>query len=321
MKNSLVCALILAAASGAACSCSSGDGYRRAEGAAWGTTYHMVYKSADDLSDSIVAEMRRVEMSLSMFDDNSTVSRVNAGLTDTVDGYFVAVMAVCDRVNKASGGMFDPTVAPLTDLWGFGRKGRDTLLPDSASVADALVNVGFGKCRLEGPVVVRPEGMEFDFSAVAKGFGVDCVAAMLRRNGCTDYMVEIGGEVSVSGVNPSGRVWHIQVDSPSAELPGESGLAVLELTDCALATSGNYRNRRAVSPDSVVGHTIDPSTGYPRQRSVVSATVVSPSCALSDALATACMLLDTAEARAMLRRFPATSAMLCLSGDRIVEIP
>lgn len=301
--------------------CSPREQYRRAEGATWGTVYHIIYQSPRDLSDSIVAVMAKVEKSLSMFDSASTVSRINAGKTDSVDSFIEAVWKVCTLVNKSSGGMFDPTVAPLTDLWGFGRGGRDVEVPDSAAVAFALEKVGFGRCSISSGTISRPEGVEFDFSAVAKGFGVDCVASMLRRNGCSDYMVEIGGEVSVAGVNPSGKPWHIQIDSPAAQDVGGESIALLELTDCAIATSGNYRNNRRVGPDSVVGHTIDPTTGYPRRISVISATVVAPSCAVADAMATACMLLDSASVAGMVGSFPSTSALLYMADGSIVRVP
>lgn len=304
-----------------ACSCSRGESFRRCEGVAWGTTYHIIYKSAVNLSDSITAEMRRVEHSLSMFAPESTVSRLNSGSTDSVDAYIEAVWRICGRVNHLSGGMFDPTVAPLTDLWGFGRAGREVAVPDSGKVAATLERVGFRRCRLKDGRLERPEGCELDFSAVAKGFGVDCVAAMLSRNGCSDYMVEIGGEVSVSGLNPDGRKWRIQIDAPVDGLPGENAMGVMDLTNCALATSGNYRNKRRVAADSVVGHTIDPHTGYPVQRSVVSATVVAPTCGLADALATACMLCDTATSRRMLSALPSCSALLGLHDSTLVTLP
>lgn len=296
-----------------ACGCAHDD-YRRSEGAVWGTTFHIIYKSPANLADSILAEMSRVERSLSMFDPASTVSRINSGATDSIDSYFAAVMAVSQRVWRASGGAFDPTVAPLTDLWGFGRKGSDTPAPDSASVASALARVGLGKASVKEMKMVKPDGMEFDFSAVAKGFGVDCVAAVLRRNGCRDYMVEIGGEVSVSGVNPSGEPWHIMIERPEMTHGAVTqGVATLEITDCAIATSGNYRNYRAVGDSVTVGHTIDPRTGYPRQREVLSVSVVAPSCALADALATALMASPRADAAGIISRFPATRALLCIA--------
>jgi len=294
-------------------SCSDTE-YKRAEGGVWGTTYRIVYNSDKDLSDSIITEMRMVELSLSMFDKSSRISQINARRTNVVDPYFKSVLQTSFRVNVASKGAFDPTVAPLVDLWGFGREGRDTQIPDSQQVAEALSKVGLNKVRLKGDSIYMPDGMELDFSAIAKGFGVDCVAAMFRRNGCKDYMVEIGGEVSVSGVNTYGEDWRIMIESPQGDMPDENA-CVLQITDCAVATSGNYRNNRMVMADSIVGHTIDPHTGYPKSSCVLSATVVAPSCVLADALATALMATDPDSARYVISRFPSTKALLYLSKD------
>lgn len=300
-------------------SCSHND-YRKAEGAAWGTTYRIVYKSDKDLSDSVIAEMRKVELSLSMFDKSSTVSKINARLTDRVDPYLKAVLATSLRVNKASRGAFDPTVAPLVDLWGFGRNGREGELPDSSAVEATLAKVGLTKLKISGESIEMPEGMELDFSSIAKGFGVDCVAAMLTRNGCTDFMVEIGGEVSVSGVNTYGEKWRIMIEAPTEAIQRTAEPYVLEISDCAVATSGNYRNNRPVSPDSAIGHTIDPLTGYPKISSVLSATVVAPSCVLADALATAVMASELEMAENIIVQFPSTRAIIYIKNDSTYRV-
>lgn len=293
--------------------------YRTATGAAWGTVYHITYKADRDLSDSIVAEMRLVEQSLSMFDPESLISRINRGLSDTLDCRLLDVMRISTEVNRASGGMFDPTVAPLTDLWGFGRSGRETLLPDSAAVDIALTRVGMGKCNINGNRLIKGHpDMEFDLSAVAKGYGVDCVAAMLSRNGVTDYMVEIGGEVAVSGRNFRGDEWRIQIDSPSSTPSAHDAFEILELSDCAIASSGNYRNFR--DDDGVrTGHTIDPTTGYPAKTRSLATTVVAPSCGLADALATALMVCDPDSAAEILAFFPSTGAII-ITRDSIYRI-
>ncbi len=305
----LISAIVLA-------SCSAPE-YKKAEGVVWGTTYHIVYKSDRDLSDSIVAEMRNVELALSMFDPASNVSQINARSTCIASPYLKSVMSVAKRVHSAAGGMFDPTVAPLVDLWGFGRKGSETPVPDSDQISEALSKVGLSRIRLSGDSILMPEGMELDFSAIAKGFGVDCVAAALRRNGSTDYMVEIGGEVSLSGVNTYGKDWRIMVESPVDSVTGSQD--VLQLSNCAVATSGNYRNKRNISTDSVVGHTINPLTGYPMQTSVLSATVIAPSCVLADALATALMASGAGSAPALIKKFPATRAILYVKNESAVE--
>lgn len=294
--------------------------YRRTEGAVWGTTYHITYNSDKNLDDSIISEMKKVEESLSMFDKNSTVSRINRRETSEADDMFLSVLYLSKKVNKASNGAFDPTVAPLVDAWGFGRKGRESAIPDTATISAIMKYVGFDKVVVSNRQLTMPEGMELDFSAIAKGFGVDCIADMLARNQCSDFMVEIGGEVSVSGLNPDGNEWRIMIESPfDMRQKRDSGMDVLNLKDCAVATSGNYRNYRNISADSVIGHTINPKTGFPKKTVVLSATVIAPTCALADALATALMVADTVEASHIVKSFPRTRAILYCAGKNGIE--
>lgn len=292
--------------------------YRRAEGAVWGTTYHITYRSDKVLDDSIQAVMRQVELSLSMFCDSSVVSRVNRNETADVDSMFAVVFRESQRISRASHGAFDPTVAPLVNLWGFGhKKVEQHQYPSRHSVDSALSLVGIGGCRLvDGRIAKKSRGTEFDFSAVAKGFGCDCVAGMFKRNGCDDYMVEIGGEIAVGGKSPRATAWRVMVDAPvSADTIVHEKLAVIEISDCGVATSGNYRNYRDTSGGRV-GHTIDPVTGYPRQTSTLSATVVAPSCMTADALATACMAMSCDSAMSMIEAMPDVSALLVVAeGD------
>lgn len=288
--------LILAAAVLSGCDRTE---YRRTAGAAWGTMYHITYRSDRDLADSVVAEMRRVELSLSAFEPASTISRVNRGETNYVDSMFAEVFAASRLVARVSEGAFDPTVAPLVNMWGFGyRKGEDEP-PAQTIVDEARAKVGILDCSLDGLTLIKKHpDTEFDFSAVAKGYGVDRVAAMLRRNGVADYMVEIGGEVAAAGLNSRGTPWRIAVEAPS-DNEATNPVTTVELRDCAIATSGNYRNYRELTPDSIIGHTIDPRSGYPAISSTLSATVEAPSCMLADALATACMVLSPQQALAL----------------------
>lgn len=299
------------------------DRWHTASGNVWNTVYHATYESDRDLSDSIISITRQIDESLSMFNSASTVSRINRGETDSVDTHFTAVYNLSKRIHEASGGVFDPTVAPLVDLWGFGREGRAGVLPDSAVVARALDLIGIMRSTLRDNHIEKghPE-MEFDFSSIAKGYGVECVADMFRRNGCDNFMIEIGGEIQLAGHNPQGGLWRIQIDAPVADSePGDSALIVLELTDCALATSGNYRNYRSIGGDSIIGHTIDPRTGYPAQRRVLSATVIAPGCAEADGLATAVMASSPQEAGEILQKFKDCRAILVLPDGTTVYRP
>ena len=296
--------------------CVRAPQWRTADGAAWGTTYHISYSGDRDLSDSVIAVMRDVERAVSMFDPTSNVSLVNAGITDSVGPVFAEVFNRSRHISQLSAGYFDPTVAPLVDLWGFGRKKDVKETPDSARVTQALASVGIANCYItdDGRIVRKSPSTEFDFSAIAKGYGVDAVADMLRRNGCTDFMVEIGGEVRVSGHNPRGDEWRLQIDDPVASgRDGHVRLAVVNLTDAALATSGNYRNFKEMPDGRLVTHTLSAITGYPAESDVLSVSVIAPDCMTADGLATACMAMPTDRAKAMIGRLSGVSALFVIS--------
>lgn len=291
--------------------------YRDAEGAAWNTTYHVTYRSEKVLDDSIIAVMRTVELSLSPFCKTSIISRINRNENARPDSQLIEVFNTSLMVNKLSGGMFDPTVGPLVSLWGFGEAGHDTSQPTAAMIDSALQSVGIGRCQLTDTGIAKPsQATRFNFSAITKGFGCDMVGKMLRRNGCNDYMVEIGGEIALSGHNRRGEPWRIMVDAPVANdsTVDHQRMAVIALTDCGVATSGNYRNFRHTA-NGTVGHTISPMTGRPVATSTLSATVVAPTAMLADALATACMAMNPDSALAIADKLTDTRIMLVSMKD------
>lgn len=283
-------------------------------GAAWGTTYHIVYTAPRDLGDSVVAVMARVEDELSMFKPTSTISRINRGEDIAAGTMLTEVFTLSQHISRLSGGAFDPTVGPLTNLWGFGTKSADSLsTPSDSLITEALQTVGIADCCLAGNRIVKKHPMTvFDFSSIAKGYGVDAVAAMLQRNGAADYLVEIGGETRTSGLNPKGKPWRIQVDAPTSGDTGHERLLVICPGDRAVASSGNYRNYRD-TPEGRIGHTINPATGRPSVTSTVATTVIAPDCATADALATACMVMQPDSAISMIERLPDAEALIVIS--------
>lgn len=286
--------------------------YQQNEGAIFGTFYHVTYQSAEDLQDAITAELLRVDSSLSMFNQQSVLSRMNRGEDVQADSLFRAVFLLAQQVSEATGGAFDITVAPLVNAWGFGFK--NGALPDSAAVDSLRQLVGFRRVSLtdEGRLQRKDPRMILDCGAVAKGFGVDQVANYLRARGIQNFMVEIGGEVIVRGVNPKGLPWHVGVNRPVDDPLSQSNEldTVLTLTDCAMATSGNYRNYYVTDDGRRVAHTIDPATGYPVQHSILSATVLAPTCAMADAFATSFMVLGLDKAIEILIQHPELQAYL-----------
>lgn len=280
--------------------------FKNAEGAVFGTFYHITYQSTDDLMPAIDSALKEVDNSLSMFNQQSILSRMNRGEEVVADSLFRSVFQLAQQVSEATSGAFDITVAPLVNAWGFGFK--DGALPDSATVDSLSQLVGFRRVHLsdEGRLLRDDPRIILDCGAVAKGFGVDHVANTLRVRGVNNFMVEIGGEVIVSGTNPKGQPWHVGISRPDDDPESKSNelQTVLTLTDCAMATSGNYRNFYLTEDGRRVAHTIDPATGYPVQHSILSATVLAPTCAEADAFATAFMVLGLDGARQVLQHHP-----------------
>lgn len=283
-------------------------------GAVWGTTYSITYTSDRDLTDSVIAVMRQVEDELSMFAPSSTVSLVNQGANPDVGSMFVDVFTLSQQINRISGGAFDPTVGPLTNLWGFGYKHQsDSILPTDLQIDSILVAVGIDDCRIENNKVIKKHpSTVFDFSSIAKGYGVDAVASMLVRNGCTDFLVEIGGEIVTRGHNSHGQDWRVQIDAPVSDADSHVSMLIIPLSDAAVATSGNYRNYRETSSGRI-GHTINPHTGRPVQTSTASVTVIASDCATADALATACMVMPLDSALLMIEALPSVEALIAVS--------
>ena len=274
--------------------------YHTNKGQVFGTYYAIQYESVIDLQDSITATFAAFDRSMSMFNPQSTLSRINGGTDSVADACFVQMYRTAEEVHRLSGGAFDITVAPLVNLWGFGLKNRARVTQEQ--VDDLLPHVGQEKIGLRGTVVEKTDPMvQVDAGAIAKGQSCDIVAALLQRNGCANYLVDIGGEVVAKGHNPQDQPWRIGITRPIDDASGSVSevQAVLQTTDIALATSGNYRNFY-YDGEQKRSHTIDPRTGYPVQHSLLSATVRSNSCMRADALATACMVLGEEAALAMI---------------------
>lgn len=275
-------------------SCSSKEHFRYEDGIAWNTFYHITYEAEADLSDSIRYIFDAIDSSLSPFNPQSTVTKINDNLSDSIDYHFKVVYNESSRINRETDGAFDPTLAPLIRVWGFGQ-GHE-LSADTLRIDSLLKYVGIARTRLEGQLLIKEDPrIEFNFSALAKGYGVDCIADMLGRNGSDNYLVEVGGEIRSAGHNPKGTDWTIGIDRPDAEAKAGEMSAVISISDAALATSGNYRNFHE-SGGERFGHTISAVTGRPVKTDVISATVITQRCMEADALATCCMALGSDEA-------------------------
>ncbi len=267
-------------------------------GQTMGTSYTIKLGPADTLTTlqettrEVEAELERVNAQMSTYLTTSELSRFNH---QTQDEWFSVSQETAEVVHLAlelyrnSDGAFDVTVGPLVNLWGFGPNGRPQSVPSQPTVAETLTSVGAQKLevRLSPPALRKlVPRLQVDLSAIAKGHGVDRVAAVLERLHYASYFVEIGGEVRVKGTRPGGDAWRIGIERPDSA--ARSVQRIAELRDQSMATSGNYRNFYDLDGRRF-SHTIDPKTGYPKVDSIASATVVADNCALADGIATSMM--------------------------------
>ncbi|MCQ2074272.1 MAG: FAD:protein FMN transferase [Bacteroidaceae bacterium] len=297
------------------------DTYYTDSGFVFGTTYNITYRYSRDIEDDIKAAMLLVDGALSMFNDTSTISRINRNedIVVTGDTMFIKVFRRAMEISSLTHGAFDVTVAPAVNAWGFGFKNSSHI---TDSVIDSLLQLtGYTKIREEdGRIVKDDPRIMLDCSAIAKGYGCDVVADVLRGKGIGDFLVEIGGEMVISGLNPKGGIWNIGVSQPDDDLTASSKQlnTILHLTDCAMATSGNYRN--FYEKDGIkYAHTIDPHTCRPVSHSLLSATVVAQDCATADALATSFMVMGADSAVSLVKRMPEIQAYLLVATEDGIE--
>ena len=289
--------------------------YQKSADKVFGTFYHIVYQCDSDLTQSINAELAKVDQSLSPFNEHSVITAVNNNQEVVLDSMFLDVYQKALQISRETDGAFDITVAPLVNAWGFGFKNGSQ--PSAPQVDSLKQIVGYQKVSLvDGKIVKQDSRMMLDCSAIAKGYGCDAVARLLRNRGIRNFMVEIGGEIVVSGVNDKQKPWTIGVTKPTDDSLniGNELQTILNVTDKAMATSGNYRNFY-YQGGKKFAHTIDPKTGYPVQHSILSATVLADECAIADAYATSFMVMGLEGAKVILQRHPELMAYLIYSDE------
>jgi thiamine biosynthesis lipoprotein len=278
--------------------------YQHNTGFIFGTIYNVTYQYDHDINSEILQELNKVDASLSTFNKTSIISQINSGKSPTVDDMFADVFTLAADISKETDGAFDITVAPLVNMWGFGFK--HNTMPNSHSVDSIKHFIGYDKVALQGrKVVKKDQRVTLDCSAIAKGYGSDVIARLLKSKGIDNFMIEIGGEIVTKGLSEKRLPWKIGVTKPSDDSlnTNQEIQTVLNVTDKAMATSGNYRNFY-YKGGKKYAHTIDPHSGYPVQHSLLSATVLANDCATADAYATAFMVMGIEKAKIILDKHP-----------------
>lgn len=274
--------------------------YQKDSGFIFGTIYNITYQNDKNLKKEIEDELHKVDNSLSPFNKQSIISKINRNENVIADEMFTNVFTLAEQISSETDGAFDITVAPLVNAWGFGFENK--INPTKETIDSLKQLIGYQRVSLiDGKIKKEDPRIMLDCSAIAKGYASDVIADFLRSKGINNFMVEIGGEIVTSGINDKRLPWKIGVTKPIDDSLNthQEIQTVLNVTNKAMATSGNYRNFYYKNGKKYA-HTIDPRTGYPVQHSILSATVLANNCATADAYATAFMVMGIDKAKKVL---------------------
>lgn len=292
-----LCGLLLVTMGGAGCGLQK---QAAISGRTMGTVYHItvvtgIWMDTGRLKKAVEKRLAAINNSMSTYMPTSEISRFNA-LQESGNGIdassdFLSVINTARIIYDLTDGAWDGTVWPLVKLWGFNRTEVQQSVPDANQIDAALACVGFdGITVVDGRVIKQDPCILLDLASIAKGYGVDQVAGLLKQKGVNDFIVEIGGEVYAAGVKKNGKKWRVGLNVPEDSARLNAVRKAVAVSDMAVATSGDYRNYFMVDGKKY-SHVLDPVTGYPVDNNVVSVTVIADSCVMADGLATALMVM------------------------------
>lgn len=308
--------------------------YTSLQGKTMGTSYTVKYLDSlgRNFQQGIDQLLIEVNAEVNTYDPESFISKFNVAteempfinlLDKSVKAplHFKANLEKSREVHELSYGYFDPTIMPIVNYWGFGYTEKRPVTDVDKTTIDSLITyVGFDKITQrsakDGWIYLgkAAPGVQLDFSAIAKGYGVDAVSLLLEEKGVQNYYVEIGGELRVKGDNPNGEAWKIGINVPSTEANLTDIQATVQLHNESMATSGNYRNFYEV--DGVkYAHTLNPTTGFPEKNNLLSATIFAADCMTADAYATACMTLGLEKSKALIESLESVDGYFLYGGQ------
>ncbi|GAB1308429.1 FAD:protein FMN transferase [Urechidicola sp. KH5] len=292
--------------------------YQSVRGVAFGTTYSITYENIPnkDYTIAIDSLINVMNQSLSTYVPDSQISKINDGAsTFKVDSYFEEVFIKSNRIYEETEGIFDPTIGTLVNAWGFGPEKALNNISDT-QVDSMMQYVGFDKVTLNNGVIVKSNpNIYFDFNAIAKGFGIDIIGRFLEREGISNYLIELGGEIRAKGTNEKGEFWRVAIEDPNTD-GSRSYSKIVTLENVAMATSGNYRKFNIDNNGRKFVHTVNALTGYAEESDLLSATVVAPlDCADVDGYATAFMAMGLTKTKDFLGNHPTIEAHLIYANE------
>jgi len=288
------------------------------EGVTFGSiSYHIKYKDSENrnFKPSIDSLLVVFNNALSHYIPESELSKLNKSHTPQayMSPFMLPVLQESRRIYEISNGAYNPAIMPLVNAWGFGP--AENITPDSIMIDSLLAFSDFNLVEFNYTQVWKKDPrVQLDFSASAKGYGVDVIGHFLLSKGIESYFVEIGGEVVCKGKNAKNQPWRIGIINPESDLFNQSFIATVEVSDLAVATSANNFNYRIID-EVKYSHTIDPATGYPVTRSILSASIFTRECMTADALATACMVMGVENSISMIEKLDGVEALLIYSDE------
>jgi len=284
----------------------------KVEGETMATTYHITYFDAEqrNFKKEVDSLLVLVNQSINNYNPNSEVSIFNksTGFRFRLP-YLYAPIKVAQEVYTDSEGAFDPSVMPLVNLWGFGQ--QKVTRPDSSKIDSIRSFIGFNKIQFNQDSIWKLDArVQLDFGGIGQGYGADVITDFLKSKGIKNMLVELGGEGMAVGMNlQSGKPWELGILDPNSTNDNQFFKAYVTLSDKSFTTSGNYFNYREVDGKKY-SHTIDPSTGYPATRAILSASVFADDATTADAWATALMVMGHEKAIEVLKKHPEIDAFL-----------
>lgn len=287
------------------------------EGDAQGTTYHIKYLDSLDRNFQVELDsiLLKIDESMSTYLEFSLISQLNTQKdTLIVDDMFLKVLKKSFEISEKTNGAFDVTIAPIVNAWGWGFTNKAKI--DSSLIDSLMQLVGKENFIINGNQIIKlkPNAM-LDFNAIAQGYSVDVLAEFLELKNIKNYMVELGGEVRVSGLNAEDSLWRLGIDKPVENAERRELSAIISLDNQALATSGNYR--KFYEENGVkYSHTINPKTAYPVRHSLLSASVIAKDAMTADAYATYFMVVGKEEAVKFLQMNQELEAYLIYADDK-----
>ncbi|MFI3261585.1 MAG: FAD:protein FMN transferase [Rikenellaceae bacterium] len=289
------------------------------QGTAQGTFYNMTYIGSEEKVtkaeiDSLLSDF---DFSCSIYNPESLLSKVNNNETDSIDSNIIFCLEAARDIYEKSDSLFDVTIKPLVEAYGFVRKEKSGVV----NIDSLKQFIGFEKIQVDSNRIVKADSrVQIDLNSIAQGYSVDVVAQYFEMKGIENYIIEIGGELFARGLNQKGNIWRVGIDKPEdGNLDHTDEFQeIIELDGLGLATSGNYRKFYIDDKGNRINHTINPKTGLSTTHNLLSATILAKNATLADGYATACMVLGTEKAKAMLLADSTLYGLLVYSeGDSI----